>query len=62
MLTRPGDENFNYEFRQYRPVIPQEVSGFDQIMKFQLVFKQNGKSSGAAVRLSGVIDFYYDGM
>jgi hypothetical protein len=31
-------------------------------MKFQLVFKQNGKSTGAAVRLSGIIDFYYDGM
>ena len=29
LLTRPGDENFNYEFRQYRQVIPQEVSGFD---------------------------------
>lgn len=64
LLTLPGSENFSFEFRQYRPVIPQTAKAiFDPISKFQLVFHENGISSGVALRgKTGRVDFYHDGM
>lgn len=66
VLQPPGSETFDYQFRQFRPIVPRKsaggVAGFDPITKYQLVFNEDQRAVSVAMRKSGRVDFYYDGL
>lgn len=43
-------------------MVPRKSSGFDPVLKYQLIFNEDQKSVAVALRKSGRVDFYFNGM
>lgn len=51
-VSRCSEEDFSYELRQLRPIVPREVID-DRIVKISSVFNAQGLNHTAALRASG---------
>jgi hypothetical protein len=52
VVSRCSEEDFSYELRQLRPLIPREVTD-DKVVKVSTVFNADGLNHTAALRASG---------
>lgn len=60
----PGNENFSYQFQQFRPLGPREsISSHNKgIDKYCLIFNEEGISVAVSRNEKSLVDIYYDGV
>ncbi len=59
VINRPGgDEEFSYEFKQFREVVPRETK-YDEVQKLRVSFTKLFQGYAVALRKSGSADFYF---
>ena len=60
----PGNENFNYQFRQFRPLGARESlsQNISNVKKYSLIFNEEGVSVAVSRTEKNYVDIYYDGV
>lgn len=60
LTQKPPGEDFDYQFKQFREVVPRN-DRFDPVTKFVSVFDKWNDLFSIALRESSKVDFYYNG-
>jgi hypothetical protein len=60
----PGNENFSYQFRQFRPLASRESlsQNISNVKKYSLIFNEEGVSVAVSRTEKNFVDIYYDGV